>query len=85
MTELASDSERLERLEGDDDSWPGVAVGVDLELLPAGMGVPREVDGFGEADSGCDPLIPPGMDDCPPEDDGMLVDTVPGADSDELC
>ena len=44
MTELASDSERLERLEGDDESLPGVAVGLDLELLPAGMIVPPEVD-----------------------------------------
>lgn len=44
MTELASDSERLERLEGDDESLAGVAVGLDLELLPAGMIVPPEVD-----------------------------------------
>lgn len=69
MTELASDSERLERLEGDDESVPGVAVGLGLELLPAGIIVPPEVDFLEVEDSDCGSFFPPGIDDCPVEDD----------------
>lgn len=72
MTALASDSERLERLEGDDESLPGSAVGFDLELLPAGMIVPPEVDFLEAEDSDCGSFFPPGSDDCPVDDEGWL-------------